>query len=246
MRARLVVGLMGLGALIFGRAASAAELQAPQNIHGTPGTPQSAELATRAAVAQMNGRPTVALALAEQGIQADPDDPWPYYGKAMALSELGRVDDAAAAFAESERRFLPGDLWGKSVALYGRGHAYAQVGRCADARKAFDQVRGADRQLRLQERRSRSPLRGRVPRLGPQTAGGSSAANRASGTRALIEPGPVICGPLALPGDGKLAAWAGPSRDCSRSIPRRGPFVVASIGSSAEASRAALPRVLIL
>ncbi|HEX3901486.1 MAG TPA: hypothetical protein VH853_01480 [Polyangia bacterium] len=57
----------------------------------------------------------------------------------MALSELGKVDAAAAAFLESERRFFPGDLWGKSVALYGRGHTYAQAGPCAEAQSAFEQ-----------------------------------------------------------------------------------------------------------
>jgi tetratricopeptide (TPR) repeat protein len=135
----LLVGILGLEALLLGRMGYATQLQAPQNVSGAPGSRQSAELATRAAVAQMNGRPADALALAEQGIRADANDPWPYYGKAMALSELGQVDAAAAAFLESERRFPAGDLWGKSVAVYGRGHAYAQAGRCADAQKAFDE-----------------------------------------------------------------------------------------------------------
>ena len=138
MRWRLLVGLSGLGALTLDER-DATELRAPQNVNGAPGSRQSAELVTRAAVARMNGRPAEALALAEQGIRADANDPWSYYGKAMALSELGQVDAAAAAFQESERRFLPGDFWGKSVALYGRGHAYAQAGRCAEARKAFDE-----------------------------------------------------------------------------------------------------------
>jgi tetratricopeptide (TPR) repeat protein len=134
----LGVGLLGVGVLMFEPVAGATELRAPQNVHGAPGSPQSAELATRAAVAQMKGHPEEALALAEQGIKADANDPWPYYNKAMALAELGQVDAAAAAFVEAERRFLSGDLWGKSIALYGRGHAYAQAGRCSDAQKAFD------------------------------------------------------------------------------------------------------------
>lgn len=57
----------------------------------------------------------------------------------LVLSELGQVDAAAAAFLESERRFLPADLWGRSVAVYGRAHAYAQAGRCSDAQKAFEE-----------------------------------------------------------------------------------------------------------
>jgi tetratricopeptide (TPR) repeat protein len=148
MRWRWLVGLWGLQALTLGATGHATELRAPQNANEAPGTRQSAELSTRAAASQMNGRPAEALALAEQGIRADPNDPWPYYSKAMALSELGQVDAAAAAFVESERRFLHRDLWGRSVAVYGRGHAYAQAGRCAEAEKAFDEyaalVRGYD------------------------------------------------------------------------------------------------------
>lgn len=138
MRWRLLVGLVGMGAVTLGGTGHAAKLQAPQSVSGAPGSRQSAELATRAAIAQMNGRPADALALAQQGIRANPNDPWPYYNEAMALSELGQVDAAAAAFLESERRFVPGDSWGQSVALFGRGHAYMQAGRCADAQKAFD------------------------------------------------------------------------------------------------------------
>jgi tetratricopeptide (TPR) repeat protein len=137
MRRRLLVGLVGLGVFMLGAAGHTADVRAPQSVSGAPGSRQSAELATRAAVAQMNGRPADALALAQQGIRANQNDPWPYYDEAMALSELGQVDAASAAFLESQRRFLPGDLWGKSVALYGRGYAYLQAGRCADAHKAF-------------------------------------------------------------------------------------------------------------
>ncbi len=139
MRWRLLLGVLGFGALTVGTTGQTAELRAPQNVNGAAGSRQSAELATRASVAQMNGRPADALALAQQGIRADQRDPWPYYTEAVALSELGQVDAAAAAFLESERRFLPADLWGRSVAVYGRAHAYAQAGRCSDARKAFDE-----------------------------------------------------------------------------------------------------------
>lgn len=139
MRWRLLVGFLGLQALALGSTGQGTELRAPQNVNDTAGSRQSAELATRAAVAQMNGHPADALALAEQGIRTEANDPWPYYSKGMALSELGQLDASAAAFREAERRFLPGDLWSKSIAVYGRGHAYAQAGRCAEAQKAFDE-----------------------------------------------------------------------------------------------------------
>ena len=178
MRWRFLVGLLGLQALTFGWTAHATELRAPQNLNRAPGSRQSAELATRASLAQMNGRPAEALALAEQGIRADANDPWPYYSKAMALGELGQVDAAAAAFQESERRFLPGDLWGKSVVLYGRGHTYAQAARCPEAQKAFDEyvalVGGYDAKsvelVRRYEDECRVSLLRQPPATAPDTA----------------------------------------------------------------------------
>ena len=131
----LVVGM----ALAVGPAAQAQGLRAPQNVNVGPGNPQSAELATRAALASMKGNPAGAVTLANEGIRADPDDPWPYYNKGMALSALGQVNAAVAALTEAEQRFVGNDLWGKSVAIYGRAHTLSQAGRCAEAREAFEQ-----------------------------------------------------------------------------------------------------------
>jgi tetratricopeptide (TPR) repeat protein len=133
----VMMGALGVALIAFGGAAGAVQLRAPRNVQGTPASPQSAQLATRSATARASGRLDEALALAEQGIRADADDPWPYYNKAMALGELGRVDEAGAAFREAERRYFPGDLWGKSVAVYGRANTYAQAGRCAEANAAY-------------------------------------------------------------------------------------------------------------
>jgi tetratricopeptide (TPR) repeat protein len=119
--------------------ARAEGLRAPQNVNAEPGNKQSAELATRSAMAQMKGNAPVAVTLANEGIRADPDDPWPYYNKGMALASLGQVNAAVAALLESEKRFAANDLWGRSVAIYGRAHALSQVGRCAEARQAFEQ-----------------------------------------------------------------------------------------------------------
>jgi tetratricopeptide (TPR) repeat protein len=128
-----------VGALVAGRGARAEGLRAPQNINAEPGNRQSAELATRAALAQMEGKSAAAVLLANQGILANPNDPWPYYNKGMALTALGQTNAAVAALSEAERRFSTGDVWGRSVAIYGRAHALSQVGRCAEAREAFGQ-----------------------------------------------------------------------------------------------------------
>jgi tetratricopeptide (TPR) repeat protein len=131
--------LVAVVALVAGREARAEGLRAPQNINAEPGNRQSAELATRAALAQMNGNAGGAVVLANQGIRADPDDPWPYYNKGMALGTLGQVNAAVAALSEAERRFSTTDLWGRSVAIFGRAHTLSQAGRCAESREAFEQ-----------------------------------------------------------------------------------------------------------
>jgi Flp pilus assembly protein TadD len=130
--------VLGL-ALIAAPSALAQGLRAPQNVNAGPGNRQSAELATKAALASMSGNAAGAVALANEGIRADPDDPWPYYNKGMALSSLGQVNAAVEALTEAEKRFVGHDLWGKSVAIYGRAHTLSQAGRCAEARQAFEQ-----------------------------------------------------------------------------------------------------------
>jgi tetratricopeptide (TPR) repeat protein len=126
-------------ALVVGPVARAEGLRAPQNVNAEPGNRQSAELATRSAIAHMNGNPAGAVALANEGIRADPDDPWPYYNRGMALATLGQVNAAVASLLEAEKRFSANDLWGRSVAIYGRAHALSNVGRCAEAREAYEQ-----------------------------------------------------------------------------------------------------------
>jgi tetratricopeptide (TPR) repeat protein len=99
----------------------------------------SAQMSTRAAIASMSGDPQAAIRYADQGIAANPNDPWLYYNKAQALAQLGRTDDAVAAFTQAERRFGPGETWGRSIAVYGRAHALAEAQRCGEARAALDQ-----------------------------------------------------------------------------------------------------------
>lgn len=120
-------------------AAQAEELRAPQNVNAVPWSRQSSELATRSAKAAMEGNPQESLALAQQAIQAGPQDPWPYYNKGMALARLGQTDAAVSALSAAEQRFSTADPWGRSVAIYGRANTLAGAGRCAEARQAFEQ-----------------------------------------------------------------------------------------------------------
>jgi len=120
-------------------AARADGLSAPKNVNAEPHTAQSAAMATRAAIADMNGNPEAALNLANQGIGADPRDPWNYYNKGMALSELRQTDAAIAALFAAENHFSANDKWGRSIAKYGRAHAFAVAGRCVEAKRAFEE-----------------------------------------------------------------------------------------------------------
>ena len=131
-----LVGVFGL-ALLPAQAARAEALQAPRNVHAEVGNRQSSDLASRAATADMQGKPQQAVQLANQGIRADPRNPWPYYDKGMALAEMGETDAAIAALYAAEQRFQPSDRWGRSVAIYGRAHTLGQAGRCTESVQAF-------------------------------------------------------------------------------------------------------------
>jgi tetratricopeptide (TPR) repeat protein len=120
-------------------AARAQELRAPQNLNAVPWSRQSSELATRSAEAAIAGNPQESLALAQQAIRLTPQAPWPHYSKGMALSRLGRTDEAVSALSDAELRFAATDPWGRSVAIYGRANTLARAGRCAEARQAFEQ-----------------------------------------------------------------------------------------------------------
>jgi tetratricopeptide (TPR) repeat protein len=128
----------GLGMSLL-QTAHAEELRAPQNVNAEPSTPRSAALSTRAAVADMNGDPRAALNLANQGIRANPRDPWPYYNKGMALAELRETDAAIAALYAAENHFAATDRWGRSLAKYGRARAFNLAARCGEAKRAYEE-----------------------------------------------------------------------------------------------------------
>jgi len=102
------------------------------------GSPRSRTLSSESAEALIANKPAVALKMADQAIAADPQNPWGHYDRAAALSELGRVDEAVTQYDVAQRTFSTQDAWGRSIAMYGKANALARVGRCAEARPAFE------------------------------------------------------------------------------------------------------------
>ncbi len=130
----------------------------PENVYAEPSTPASAELASRAATAEMKGDPQESLRLSDEAIRADAKNPWPYYDKGMALARVGETNGALAALLAAEQHFSPTDRWGRSVAVFGRAHTLAGAGRCDEARQAFQEymslVRGDPDAVGLAQRYS--------------------------------------------------------------------------------------------
>jgi hypothetical protein len=125
--------LLGLGSMA---GVASAQLAAPiQQVD--PGSPRSRALSSSSAEALVAGRPQDALRMADQAIAADSANPWSHYDRAAALTELGRTNEAVAAFDAAQRSFSTADAWGKSIAMYGRANALARVGRCSEAKASF-------------------------------------------------------------------------------------------------------------
>ena len=76
-----------------------------------------------------------------QGAGDAEPSPWLEYNRGVALAELGRTDEAIAAFAAAERSFGTDDMsrHGRAVAIYGRARALKKAGRCPEARRACDE-----------------------------------------------------------------------------------------------------------
>ena len=129
------VALLGLCLAPVARA----ELRPPHQLGAEPGSPQSRRLSSQAALAEIGGNYQAAVALADQAITADPRNPWGYYDRASALSQLGQTDQAVEAFRAAEQRFSPNDHWARSIAIYGRAHALSEARRCVEARTAFEE-----------------------------------------------------------------------------------------------------------
>jgi tetratricopeptide (TPR) repeat protein len=131
-----VVWLTVLG---LGMAAGVARAQlAPPHHSVDPGSPRSSRLSSESAEALIASRPADALRMADQAIASDPSNPWGHYDRAAALTELGRTEEAVAAYDAAQRSFTTADAWGKSIAMYGRANALSRAGRCPEARTSFE------------------------------------------------------------------------------------------------------------
>jgi tetratricopeptide (TPR) repeat protein len=104
-----------------------------------PASPRSGELSSQAAEALVRSEPAEALKLADAAIAVDSRNPWARYQRAAALADLGRTDEAVAAFKVAQRSFSTADAWGKSISIYGQAHALAQARRCSEARPVFEE-----------------------------------------------------------------------------------------------------------
>lgn len=96
--------------------------------------------ASNAASAVIRADYNGALQIAEEE-SAVSRSPWLDYNRGVALGELGRLDEALAAFAAAERGFGEDEAGrhGRAVSIYGRARVLERAGRCAEARRACEQ-----------------------------------------------------------------------------------------------------------
>lgn len=103
-----------------------------------PGSRESSRLTTDAARALMAGDFKIATETAERAAQQDPSNPWAYYVKGQALVAQGRGQQAIEDLDEAAAKFRARrDLWGRSVALWGKARALQMTGQCEPARQAY-------------------------------------------------------------------------------------------------------------
>jgi hypothetical protein len=143
-----VAALLAVASAIAAPRGASAELQQIMNVDlRRPERREAVLLATRAAEELIErGDAAAARALAERGIEVDSKEPWVHYQRALAFVAEGRVDLAVASFRAAEARYERRDLWGRSVAIWGRAWALANVTRCEEARVAYaDYARAVER-----------------------------------------------------------------------------------------------------
>ena len=78
-----------------------------------------------------------ALTRADEALRADPKNAWAHYNRAAALAGLNRIDEAVAAYDQAAGAFAASDKRGKSLALWGKAHVLYRTGKCAQASEAF-------------------------------------------------------------------------------------------------------------
>lgn len=101
-----------------------------------PGDPVLTEMANALAA----GRYEQVVAIKERTLGARLTSPWVDYDLGAALTGLGQTDAAVEAYKRAEQKFGddPGNLHGRSVALWGRARALEIAQRCVEAKTAYD------------------------------------------------------------------------------------------------------------
>jgi tetratricopeptide (TPR) repeat protein len=105
----------------------------------TPTQRKVSELCTRSARALMAGDAAAALGFADQALALDANDAWAHYDRAVALGNLGRVDEAVSEYRRAQARFGTSDTWGASIAIYGRAHLLVEHLRCEEAEAGYEE-----------------------------------------------------------------------------------------------------------
>ena len=131
---------MKLGVSIAVLLFSGVALADPKPLEHVDATPKSVSqnaLTTAAATASVKDDYNGALELASKAIKNNPDEPWGHYDRGQALIALGRTADGVAELRAAEQRFPADDVWGRSLAVWGRARAHDLAGQCKEARAAF-------------------------------------------------------------------------------------------------------------
>ena len=102
-----------------------------------PAQREARRLASDAATALGRNDFDGAMALADKALAKNANEPWAHYVRGESQIRAGKLDEGLAELKLAERAFPMGDRWGRSIALWARGNAYHQIGRCAEAKAAF-------------------------------------------------------------------------------------------------------------
>ncbi len=127
-------------AVTAGWAAPAAAYFGPERteVPQTRADRQSSDLTTRSVEALLHGHTQRAIDLSTEAIAREPSNGWAYYARANALSSLGKTESAVEDY-DSAIALSGKDVWGRSVAIYGRARALDAADRCAEATQSYQE-----------------------------------------------------------------------------------------------------------
>lgn len=100
---------------------------------------EAARVASEAAQALTQGDFAGAISLADKSIAVDANTAWAHYVRGESLVRTSKVDDAIAELRIAESAFPANERWSKSIAIWARANAYYQLGRCTEAKTAFNE-----------------------------------------------------------------------------------------------------------